>query len=177
VLLAVHLLKHQLPPLLWLIDFHTLWGKMSSDERAVARHIARESRVHRYLEWAVDRASAVLEASGGSHRALRALGFGTQGRRDSYGMVRLVLLAGSQFDAVAVLGAWFWPRPLRYDWDAFRSMWVRRVRKSVLPVLTAERAYLDVRDRSDLRRKPEEQGDVRPVAITRTRGVRRECGD
>lgn len=150
VLLAVHLLKHQLPPLLWLIDFHAYWSGMSADERNAATRAAAASRAQRYLEWAVTRSSLLLQASRGESTAARKLGFYPSFRRDDYGMLRLTRLAASVPDMVAVLGAWAWPRPLRYDWNAFSRMWRRRGGKSIARVFAARRLYLDPQDRSDL---------------------------
>lgn len=151
VFLATHLLKHQLPPLLWLIDFYTYWGTMSANDRNDARRVATASRAHRYLAWAVRRAGLLFEASRGAAEAVQKLGFYRSFRQDDYGMIRLVGLAASVSDIFAVLGAWAWPRPLRYDWTAFRHMWRRRVGKRMSQVLTARRLYLDPRHQSDLR--------------------------
>lgn len=149
VFLAVHLLKHQLPPVLWLVDLFTLWSGMSEVDRLRARRMAREARAHRYLQWAIARSSGIVAAAAGDEEAMRALGFEPGLRRDTYGMLRLAGLAGSPRDALAVLAAWAWPRPMRYDWTAFGAMWRRRVGKSVWGVLSARRTYLERRDRSD----------------------------
>jgi hypothetical protein len=150
VLLAVHLIKHQLAPLLWLIDFQTFWTQLSSEEQSEAFRLAAAIRAHRYLTWAVKHVSRLGEAVHGSSAAVRDLGFYPSFRRDRYGMLRLIQLAGNTSDMVAVLGSWVWPRPMRYDWAAFGHMWRRRAVKNIGRVLSARRVYLDPRERSDL---------------------------
>ena len=162
VFLAVHLLKHQLPPVLWLIDFHTCWSGMSESQRSEAMDIAVASRVNRYLRWAVTHSSRLLDASHGKEAALRGLGFHPAFRRDNYGMLRLTGFAASLPDMVSVLGAWAWPRPLRYDWAAFGRMWKRRSTKSIARVFQARRIYLDPRDRSDTGAAASELGRPSP---------------
>src|SRR5688572_24367882 len=63
--LAAHLATHQLPPLLWLVDFATLWGRLSDSERLQAERAARMAGLDRYLTWARGRAVLVDRASEG----------------------------------------------------------------------------------------------------------------
>ena len=55
--LAVHLATHQMPPLLWLVDFATLWGSLSAVDRVRAESAAQSARVSGYLAWARERAA------------------------------------------------------------------------------------------------------------------------
>jgi hypothetical protein len=112
--LAAHLAGHQLPPLLWVVDFHTLWGGMTDAERAVAQRAARGAGLHRYLAWATQQAAAIDLAAEGDRAAIARLGIHDGHRRDDHLSIwRHTRLAPTPLDAGRVFAACVWPRPLR----------------------------------------------------------------
>lgn len=111
--LATHLAKHALPPLLWYVDFLTLWRGMTPDAHARARVASRRSRTHRYLEWAISCASRVEHASRGDSQAIGRLGFQEGERREGHNAVRVARLAASPMDLVRVVVAWAAPTRVR----------------------------------------------------------------
>jgi hypothetical protein len=125
--LAAHLVKHQVPPLLWRLDFATLWDSLGHYERRRAEAAARAVRLHRYLTWAIREADRIVAAAAGDRAAARALGFAADVRRDMHAMVRTAVLAATATDAVRVLGAWAWPRNLRRDGRGTLSRLAERV--------------------------------------------------
>lgn len=114
VFLAAHLAKHAEVPLLWWIDFHTLWRGLSADGRADAEALATECGLHRCLAWAVDGAAtlehAVSATAGDQARdavqLLRAL-------HQSHNARRVATLAPGAIGRLQVLLAWAWPHALR----------------------------------------------------------------
>lgn len=128
VYLAAHLAKHQLPSLLWHLDFATLWRSLDHAERRDAEALARRARLSKWLDWAVRRASLLEPAAHGDVAALRALGFGPEGRCVTHGIKEFITHSDSPLDAARVLGAIIWPRHLRGDVPAFVALSARRVR-------------------------------------------------
>lgn len=129
--LAAHLAKHRLAPLLWFVDFHTLWQSLSASQREAALRAATTVRLSGYLRWAVARSDAVVPASRGEPAALRALGCHGNARRDHHPLIRDIALAQSRGDALRVLGAWVLPRPLRSDWRAIARRYRIRAGKGL----------------------------------------------
>ena len=112
VTLATHLAGHRVFPLLFAIDWSTLWSGMSADERDAATRIARGARAERYLAWAQQVAAQVALASttdAGSDQALRALGFGPTRVASGNPVLRAVRLGRTTADRGAVLGSWLLP--------------------------------------------------------------------
>ena len=93
--LAGHLARDEFPPLLWYIDFVTLWSRLDDGARAAARARARELFLHRALAWAVERQEAVNRAAGGDAAALRLLGIVAGQRVQARRWLRDLRLAGS----------------------------------------------------------------------------------
>jgi hypothetical protein len=132
--LAAHLAGHQLPPLLWLEDFRTLWEGLTEERRAAARRAADEAGLHRYLAWAVTTASILDRCVEGDPASLAELGVGDEERRDDHlSIVRHARLAPTTLDAWRAIGACLWPRPLRGNWRALLSDTGRRVRRRLSP--------------------------------------------
>jgi Uncharacterised nucleotidyltransferase/Peptidase S24-like len=78
VTLSTHLSQHRQLPLLFAIDFATLWERLTPDDREEARARARASRVDAYLEFA-SRFGGLLEGSPDVQSGLlRDIGFGTE---------------------------------------------------------------------------------------------------
>ena len=111
--LALHFSKHQMPPLLWLLDFHALWTGLSPVERAEARCAARMARIGRYLEHAVRRTEQLERAALGDVGALRACGLTPEGRVETHNAIGVALLAATPADAVRTMAAWLLPHDLR----------------------------------------------------------------
>jgi hypothetical protein len=131
VYLAAHLAKHQLPSLLWHVDFATLWRSLDAAERHDAEALARRARLSKWLDWAVRRASLLEPAARGDVASLRALGFAPGGRCVTHGIREFIAHSDSPIDAARVLGAIIWPRHLRGDVPAFVALSARRVRARV----------------------------------------------
>lgn len=145
--LAAHLARHQLPPLLWMIDFATLWNGFSKRERTDATSLARRIRAGRYLTWAVSLIENLDPAADGDRDALARLGFTARGRRDTHAMLRVLRGAETVHDAVRILGAWIRPPALGGAPGAFAARTVERARKRIGRILSREERYLGVTER------------------------------
>jgi hypothetical protein len=110
--LASHASKHRLPPLLWFVDFQTLWAGLDEQGRSAARAAARAHRLERYLDWAIEGGAAV-RAAAEEPASLRRVGVSAAGRRDDHPARRDLELAASRLDAVRAALAWAWPPPER----------------------------------------------------------------
>ena len=147
--LAIHLAKHEFPPLLWFVDFMTAWTSLSSADQDNARKLAHRLQTHRYLTWALDRAAAIDRAVAGEFAALDLLGIGPSFRSQPRRWRRELVLAGSFRGAAQLLWNWIFPRSdrtpmawLRVVWHRMRhpARWLvdrRDFRKGTFPTVTA----------------------------------------
>lgn len=109
VFLAVHLAKHPHVPLLWWLDFATLWGRLDASRRLEAVTMARAHRLGCFLEWAVAGAGEVATiASSGDDASAHALSR-LQERHARHPVVRLARLTAAG-DRASVCLAWAFPR-------------------------------------------------------------------
>ena len=127
VFLAAHLAKHAAVPLLWWIDFHTLWHGLSTDARADAMELATECGLHRCLAWAVDGAATLeravsAETGDGARDAMQLL----RALHDSHNARRVATLAPGALGRLQVLLAWAWPHHLRRHPVAYARHALRR---------------------------------------------------
>jgi hypothetical protein len=129
--LAAHLSKHAgllVPaPLLWFVDFATLWESLGTSQQAAARAAARAAGLAKHLEWAVRVAGAVGGAATRDTAALAVLGCDARGRRVAHPAWRDVAFSGGATDAARALAAWVWPRPVRDDWRLFARQCLHRL--------------------------------------------------
>jgi hypothetical protein len=139
--LAVHLATHQLPPLLWLMDFATLWASLSTLDRRRAEDAATSSGVSRYLDWARTRAADVTRAAAGDMAALAALGVRADGRRDVHSIWRHLALASTTADRARVLGAFIVPHRVRRDAWSIAMYTLARLRTRVRTLAGVTRTY------------------------------------
>ena len=139
--LAAHLATHQLPPLLWLVDFATLWATMSDAARGRARDAAHRAGLGRYVAWAVRRGMLVERVAGGDWEALGDLGIDARGRRDTHSIWRHVALAPSNLDRARVLGAFVVPRRVRGNVRALAMYTLARLHSRLGSLRGASRAY------------------------------------
>jgi hypothetical protein len=139
--LAVHLATHQLPPLLWLVDFATFWSSLSADERQRAEESAAAARVSGYLDWARRRAAHVARAADGDLDALGALGIRADGRHDMHSIWRHLALAESTADRLRVFGAFLLPHRVRHDARSIVSYTMARLRTRVRTLAGTTRSY------------------------------------
>ncbi|MBC7789571.1 MAG: nucleotidyltransferase family protein, partial [Anaerolineae bacterium] len=107
--LAMHLATHAFPPLLWLVDFSTLWDSLSEPERGAARRAADKAGLGRYLAWACRTAVAARLASEGRLRSQRRIGVNGDNRTNSHPVWRHVWLAPSPRAALSALRSWIAP--------------------------------------------------------------------
>ena len=123
--LAVHLAKHDFPPLLWFVDFATAWERLTLTERDDARARARQMGTQRYLQWALDRAAAIGRAAAGEHEQLHLLGFTASGRTQPRRWRREIALAGSWRSALRMIVNFLFPETARTPLAFFRRLAVR----------------------------------------------------
>jgi hypothetical protein len=140
--LAVHLATHQMPPLLWLVDFATLWAGLPPIDRARAEAAARRAGVSRYLVWARERGELVHRLAMGDPEALGNLGVAADRRHDVHSIWRHLSLAASTADRARVLAAFLIPRRVRGDLRALAQYTVARLRTRLLSLAGVSRAYL-----------------------------------
>jgi len=139
--LAAHLATHQLAPLLWLVDFVTLWGSSSEATRAQSERTARAVGLAQYLTWARDRGALLQRACEGDGAALGALGVGDEHRADVHSIWRHLALAASARDRVHVAAAFVVPRPVRHSVRAFARYTIARLRTRLRALWGASRSY------------------------------------
>ena len=140
--LAVHLATHQMPPMLWIVDFATLWSSLSDAARARAAAAARDARVARYIEWAVGQARLAERVAGASDwEALGALGVHGRGRRDRHSIWRHLALASSMLDRARLVGAFLVPHRVRGNLRSLARYTVARLRTRLVPLAGASRTY------------------------------------
>ena len=139
--LAAHLATHQMPPLLWDIDFATLWTSLSEDERGAALRAAAAARLGPYLAWACERATSILAVAAGDTARLDALGFAQQGRQDVHSIVRHFRLAASSGDRLRLLAAFVVPRGARGNLLELLQYTVARLRTRARSLIGTWRSY------------------------------------
>ena len=147
--LAAHLATHQLPPLLWLVDFSTLWKLLSPSDRVRAGHAAQRAGLGRYLAWACQRASLVEGAAMDDSEALGMLGVESGRRRDAHSVWRHVALAASPRDRMRLIGAFLVPHRVRGDLKAMMSYTLARLRTRLTSLAGASRWYGRVEPHDD----------------------------
>lgn len=104
--LAIHLAKHTSAPLLWLIDFATLWNTLAHEERAAALAFARTARTHRVLRWALTRVAHLERASGADLASLARCGGGSALFREPHALRVNLMTAPTLTAAAALLYRW-----------------------------------------------------------------------
>ena len=159
--LAAHLATHQMPPLLWLVDFATLWQRSSAESRAHSERAARSAGLGRYLAWARERSALIERAAGGDRTALGALGFGGSQRRDVHSIWRHLVLQPSWPDRARLAVAFLAPRPARRDVRTLVRHTLARLRTRLRSLAGASRTY----DASPV-------GDSAPIERRVSRGAR-----
>jgi hypothetical protein len=161
--LAAHLAQHQSPPLLWDIDFATLWTRSSVSERLASRRAAREAGLSRYLAWAVRRVSRVIRLAEGRSREAGALGFGGAGRIDVHPAWRHVWLAPTLPNAARAADGWLRPDWVRSAYGPGMRGVARRVAKHWRTALVRNRRVGDLAPGD---------GSIVPTDIMRMDGAR-----
>jgi hypothetical protein len=106
--LAVQIAKHRFAPVLWLIDFRTLWAQLDAQARELTQRTARQCGLHRYLGWVLRRSSMLVPVAAGDAFAVGRLGLHHE-RQDPHPMWRHVRLAPSTRAASRALWAWLAP--------------------------------------------------------------------
>jgi hypothetical protein len=139
--LAVHLATHQLPPLLWVVDFATLWAGYSDAERHRACEAALANGLAAYLDWARSQVDLVQRVASGDWEALGALGVRVGERRDSHSIWRHLALAATNADRARLLGAFLVPRRVRGNLKAFALLTVARLRRRWRSLTGASQVY------------------------------------
>ena len=139
--LAAHAAKHMPASLLYDIDFHTLWGDLTCDQRAAASRQADGVGLTGYLTWMIDRSKAVVAAAEGDRSALARLGIESRGRSAWHSVFRDVALAPSPIAAAQAVAAWVWPPHLRGTPGPFARRCVHRLRSSWSGYLRKRQGY------------------------------------
>lgn len=141
IFLAVHLAKHGSAPLLWWIDFTTLWTSLSETDRAGARAAASALRLTPFLQWAERGAMLVEAACGPDGREACAALEELAAMHHGHNAVRVGALAPGIRERARVALAWLWPvqdrrHPGRYVASLLRRGWrfaARRVKRGHSP--------------------------------------------
>jgi hypothetical protein len=141
VYLAAHLATHQMPPLLWDVDFATLWTSLPDDERLSAMRAAAASRLSGDLSWARGRAAALQAVAAGDVTRLDTLGFASRARSDVHSIVRHLSLAASSSDRMHLVSAFLAPRARRGSLRALFYHTVARLRTRLASLVGAWRSY------------------------------------
>jgi hypothetical protein len=126
--LAAHAAKHMPAPLIYLVDFLTLWQALDPSERRRAQDTANEVGLGRYLTWMVQQVRFLMTALDGDSDGLRSLGFGSASRSDVHAVFRDVALAATPFAAIRSVAAWVWPPQLRSGVVPMARRWAHRLR-------------------------------------------------
>ena len=163
--LAAHLATHRMAPLLWLVDFATLWHASPADARVQSERAAREAGLDRYLRWACERAELLEPAARGDADALGALGIGSARRRDVHSIWRHVRLAASTGDRLQVALAFLAPRVARRNVRSLARYTIARLRTRLRSVTGTSREYTT--GRAPVVPSNGSRIDVRPRAAAR----------
>jgi hypothetical protein len=139
--LAAHLATHQLPPLLWLVDFATLRRSSSDAAWARAETAARAAGLGEYLTWACERAELVERVAANDWDALGALGIDGAGRRDLHSIWRHLALAATHRDRLRLIGAFLVPHRVRGNARSFLRYTMARLRTRLRSLAGASREY------------------------------------
>lgn len=139
--LASHLAKHAMPPLLWFVDFAELWRSLTPEEQRRSWVRAHAARAHRYLAWAIRRATDMLAAAAGDSKALQRLGFRDSRRADFHNAMRVAALAATPIDALRVAANWLVPVEARANWKSLVAHFRSRLRKPLRRALGTRRFY------------------------------------
>ncbi|HEX2781630.1 MAG TPA: nucleotidyltransferase family protein [Gemmatimonadaceae bacterium] len=113
VFLGLHLAKHSSVPLLWWVDFATLWTQLSDDERRAAGAVAHACGATRHLEWATRGVSYVLCMVESAPLEAAAAASALAAMHQRHVALRVMKLAASVADRARSLLAWVWPPQLR----------------------------------------------------------------
>lgn len=131
VFLATHLAKHGGAPLLWWLDFATVWGSLDPEGRGRARKLAKERGLAGFLGWAELGASLVGEIVDGSQceatAALARLDSMHAGR-NTFRVVRLVHGTATR---ARVIGGWLVPPQIRGSAPTLLRWTMRRIGRLV----------------------------------------------
>ena len=114
--LAAHLAKHEAPPLLWLVDFYTLWQRLGANERIEAETAAGECGLSAHLAWARELASNLEKAAQGSHVSTHRLEAIRGQVGDVNRLLRLVRLSGSVRNAAKTVSGRLLPPGRHVPW-------------------------------------------------------------
>lgn len=139
--LAAHLATHQMPPLLWLLDFGALWSGMTDVDRVRARAAAADAGLTGYLTWSIERASLIDRVAADDWEAFGALGIESGRRRDVHSIWRHMALAASHVDRARLLAAFIVPRRVRGNFRSFVRYTIARLRTRLGALGVASRTY------------------------------------
>ena len=113
IFLAAHLAKHAHAPLLWWIDFATLYDTLSDSEHEAVARTAVACQAKRYLDWAVDGVGLLHSTLNGDGEIAAAAMRRLRAKHARHNAARVADLAQGLLDRMRVWIAWAWPRPLR----------------------------------------------------------------
>lgn len=125
--LASHLLQHSERPMMWAIDFTTLWTRLSEAERVAAGEHARAVRLGGALVLAERWASMTTASAIGSLDAAAALEREVLRPGPWLWFRQILSAAASISDAWHVLLQLMWPRAVRGDVPGVIRLWSERV--------------------------------------------------
>lgn len=123
--LATHLVKHHEKPLLWILDFATLWRSLDEADQHEARLAARRIGLIRHLDWAI-RLVRDIATVASAPAAIRSINRALEVKTDFGRVAQLIALSSSPADACRVLGGRIWPPAWRRGWRAAPGYFARR---------------------------------------------------
>ena len=131
--LASHLLQHSERPLLWILDFHTLWSGMLEEHREAARRSAAAARVAGVLALA-ERWSAMIDAIERAREPAAVERLKREALRPSpvAAFSQIARTASTAADLARVAFQLLWPLELRGEPRMALQFWGARIRRRLL---------------------------------------------
>jgi hypothetical protein len=124
--LAAHQAKHHAIPLLWIVDFQRLHGRLDDADRAAAALTAERNGLRRHYERAHSLARLARAVSEGDQGSLLSLIEAVRPVSELQRGFRLMRLAATRADGLRIVQGRLWPRAQRVRGSVAISYFARR---------------------------------------------------